>query len=90
MVKPKRPNPKQNSVTVNTTLVMAKMSGNFEGVLSENMGSSHTNIYEENTISTPRKASPQIGVFHATSKMGELAMPTMSKALAGVGMPIKE
>ena len=90
MVRPKRPNPKQNNAMVNTTLLIAKMSGNFDGVLRENMGSSHTNIYEENTINVPRKISPQIGVFHATSMIGELAMPTMSNAFAGVGMPIKE
>ena len=41
-------------------------------------------------MSVKRKTSPQIGVVHAVCKRGELAMTTMSNALAGVGIPINE
>ena len=90
IAKPNKPKPAANSVMVSTTLMAAKMYGNFDFIFSENIGNSHTNMYDENTMSMAKKISPQTGVFQATSMMGELAIPTMSSALAGVGMPIKE
>ena len=90
MVKPNNPKSVANSTMVSNKLLAAKMYGNFDFIFSENMGNSQTNMYEENTISTAKKISPQMGVFQATSIMGELAIPTMSSALAGVGIPIKE
>ena len=90
IAKPNSPNPVANSAMVSSKLLTAKMYGNFDFIFSENIGNSHTNMYDENTMSMARKISPQTGVFQATSIMGELAIPTMSSALAGVGMPIKE
>lgn len=90
MVRPNKPKPKQSMVMVKMALKMAKTKGNFEGVFSENMGSSHTNRYEVSAMSANRKISPHTGVVHAACSKGLLAIPTISNALAGVGMPIKE
>ena len=74
---------------VRTKAETAKISGSFEGVLSENIGSSHTKRYEDSTISENKKISPHTGVVHATCSTGELAIPIISRAFAGVGRPIK-
>ena len=75
---------------VKTNAEMAKISGSLEGVLSENIGNSHTKRYEVNIISENKKISPQTGVVHATCSSGEFAMPMINNALAGVGIPINE
>jgi hypothetical protein len=43
MARPNKPQPRQANRMVSTKLLMAKIKGNLEPVLSENMGSSHTN-----------------------------------------------
>ena len=42
------------------------------------------------TIRENKKISPHIGVVHAICSTGALAIPTINKALAGVGMPMNE
>ena len=51
---------------VRTNAETAKISGSFDGVLSENIGSSHTNKYEVSIISENKKINPHTGVVHAT------------------------
>ena len=74
---------------VRTNADTAKISGSFEGVLSENIGSSHTNKYEVSIISENKNIKPHTGVVHATCRSGAFAIPMISNALAGVGIPIK-
>jgi hypothetical protein len=50
---------------VRTNAEIANTSGSFDGVLSENIGSSHTNKYEVRAISENKKIKPHTGVVQA-------------------------